>query len=321
MQNKHGEWTYQDPAWPGWIYPLSKNRWIRREPHFVTSDGRLSINKLLALAGQSAPANAHFFAANPNLRNTDPNVALPSGTIVNVPHSWEANLSTAGLKMNQVGVGAQQPCPPGQIRYPDGCHPMSATQLANNQAVQAQSGGLLTQSNLATAAAQLQQRPCPPGQTRWADGTCHPLPPSSQPQVTTGWVTAPSGHRWYRDASHPGWGWNPTQNQWVQESQLALAAAIASGDTVGAQQLQYAMSGGAVQSQMAQNAQQQAALTAGQQQYGGWGGVPVTPVATGWIQGPQGSWRYNDARYPGYAYDRGQGRWMSLQDLQTMYGG
>jgi len=322
VQNRHGEWLYRDPAWPGWIYPLSKNRWIHRAAHYLTSDGHLSINHVLAFAGQSgaAPDSSLFFVANPNLRAIDPNAKLPSGTIVNVPKAWEPHLTTSGLIVNTsypVGVGAQQPCPPSTTRWADGlCHPNAPPQTPCATGTTRWADGLC-HPNAPPAAASQAARPCPPGQTKWADGTCHPLPPSAQPQVTTGWISAPSGHRWYRDARYPGYGYDQTQQQWLPENQLALAAAIASGDTVGAQQLQYAASGGAVQTMMARNAQQQAALTAGQQQgYGGGYGAQQ-----GWVQGPQQSWRYLDPRYPGYAYDRGQGRWMRHDELQAQYGG
>jgi hypothetical protein len=329
VQNKHGEWIYRNAGFPGWVFPLSKNRWIHRAPHFVLSDGALSINKLLALAGQSAPANAAFFTSNPNLRNVDPNAALPSGTIVNVPRHWEAQLSTSGLQMNQVGVGAQQPCPPSTTRWADGlCHPLPPPSPTSRPCPPGQTKWADGTCHPLPPPSTVQRpapppstvaRPCPPGQTKWADGSCHPLPPSAQPSVTTGWISAPSGHRWYRSAQYPGMGYDPTSQSWVNEAQLAYAAAVASGDTVGAQQLQYATQGGAVQAQMAQNAATAAQLTAGQQ-YGA--GSNYSPAqAGGWQQGPRGSWRYLDPRYPGYGYDWQRRQWLSQQQLATVYGG
>jgi hypothetical protein len=321
-QNKHGEWIYLNGDYPDRIYPLSKQQWVRRTPSFVTSDGKLTINRLLAVAGVSAPEQTPFFVANPNLRNVDPNAALPSGTILNVPKDWEPHLSTAGLHVNTslpVGVGAQ-PCPPGMQRGSDGnCHPLPPRPAPPPPTRPAPPRPAPPPPIAARPAPPPPVvRPCPPGQTHWADGSCHPLPPSAQPQVTTGWVQAPSGHRWYRDASRPGQGYDPNTQQWVPENQLALAAAIASGDTVGAQQLQYAASGGAVQSIMAQNAAQQAALTAGQ---GGGYAPPPPPTQQGWVQGPQGSWRYLHPGYPQGAYDQRQRRWMPWAELQATYGG
>lgn len=269
-QNKHGKWTYEDPAFPGWIFPLEKNTWIHRgargeyaDHAYVTSDGKLTINHLIAAA--SAVTNEAFFVANPNLRNVDPNAVLPAGTIVHVPRAWQQNLSTSGLKVitPPVGigyafdgsVGAPAPPPPAARPAP----PVAA-------------------------------HPAPPVVHPAAPVVpARPAPPRVQPHVTTGYVQS-GGHQWYRDARYPGYAYY--QNQWVPESQVEDYAFA---------------SGGAVQ---ADTAYAQSVPYGGYQQ-------PVD----GWVQGPRGSWRYMDRRYPGYGYDWAHRRWMRHDELFAAYGG
>ena len=268
-QNKHGKWTYEDPAYPGWVFPLEKNAWIHRgargeyaDHAYVTSDGKLSINAVLAAAKSKTPNDA-FFVANPNLRTVDPNAILPAGTIIHVPTSWGQNLSTSGLKVQT---------PPGHLGAPAApALPLIHTAVP--------------------AAPVAHAAPSPPVVRPAAPVVpARPAPPRVQPSVTTGYITS-GGHSWYRDARYPGYAYY--QSQWVPESQLEDYAFA---------------SGGAVQ---ADTAYQQSVP------YGGY----VAPVVYGWVQGPRGSWRYVDRRYPGYGYDWHQRRWMRHDELFAAYGG
>jgi hypothetical protein len=315
-QNKHGKWSYEDPAFPGWIYPLEKNEWVHRHARgeytdraYVASDGKLSINTLLAAVGQSAKANDAFFVANPNLRNVDPNYPLPSGTIVNVPRAWEGPITQSGLTVNthasSPGSLGQQPTPPP---------PTGAARPAPPPATGAARPAPPPPAPPAPTVA----RPAPPAPTVARPA---PPPPTVQPHVTTGWVTAPSGHSWYRNPQYPGYGYDRTSGQWLLETQLD--AAYAAGSAAATAQ-QYSPFGGAVQADTAaQQVYQQAAAQYPQQSYP-YGSAPYAgyaPVATGWVQGPRGSWRYLDPRYPNYGYDWGQRRWMRHDELYAAYGG
>lgn len=110
--------------------------------------------------------------------------------------------------------------------------------------------------------------------------------------MRTGWIDAPSGHRWYRDERYPGYGYDQASGQWLLEEQLEAYATA---------------TGGAVQ-----------ADTAASYPYGGY---PQVVLVDGWVQGPGGSWRFMDRRYPGYGYDWAHRRWMRHEELRAMYGG
>jgi len=282
-QNKHGKWTYEDPAYPGWVFPLEKNTWIHRgargeyaDHAFVTSDGKLAINAVLA-AAKAAPNDA-FFVANPNLRSVDPNALLPAGTIVHVPASWGQNLSTSGLKVNT---------PPGHLGAP-AAPATPALPLIHTSVPSAPIAHAAPPPPAAHVA------PAPPV-ARPAAPTPRPAPPRVQPDVKTGYVRSPSGHSWYRDERYPGYAYY--ENQWVPESQLEDYAFA---------------SGGAVQ---ADTAYQQSVPY--QQPDGGY----PQPSVEGWVRGPRGSWRYMDRRYPGYGYDWAERRWMRHDELFSRYGG
>lgn len=320
VQNKHGKWVYQNPDFPGWVYPLEKNQWIFKGGHAsVTSDGKLTIAAVLTAAGQAAASNAAFFGANPNLRNVDPKAALPAGTIVNVPKAWEQSLTASGVKVTtSVGVGYHgfigqaAPAPPPAPGAKPVAHPAAPPAPA-----------------AAHPAAPAAARPAPPAHP--AAPAAHPAPPAVHvhPEITTGWVTGPAGHRWYRDPSRPGYGFDQQTNSWRTEADLA--AAYAAGAAVATTQ-QYTPYGGAAQADTAAQqaygdvqSYQQELYPQGQYnqtypQYGGYAAPQYTPVATGWARGPAGSWQYSDPRYPGYGYDWGQRRWMHRSEIFSVYG-
>jgi hypothetical protein len=330
-QNKHGKWVYQDPQYPGWIYPLEKNKWIHRHHHggdysdhaYVTSDGKLSLNSLLAGAGKGAKSNDAFFLANPNLRNVDPNASLPSGTIVNVPKAWQENLSISGHTVKTatpVGVGyhgfigqARPAPPPPSAAHSTPAPPPPPAPTAGGRPAPPPPPAVTSPAPPAPPAPVV-NRPAPPP----------PAAPVVQPQVTTGWVTGSSGQSWYRDPRYPGYGWDRTTNSWRTEADLA--AAYAAGQAYGATQ-QYTPFGGAVQADIAgqqaygavQQYEQQLYPQSGSYQPYAYGGAGW--VGSGWVEGPGKSWRYLDPRYPGYGYDWFQKRWMRRDEFVSRYGG